>query len=223
MTNSAIAARWEGDLKLLGDRVSGVLLDDQVAWTLRAIIRQNDGLRGDSSLLLDMIWFGYVHRTAIRLRAMADTHRNSVSFVNLLADIEVNHSELSSFAQAYSIPSVHDLQRWRGEFTTAVDPVRRYVNKEVAHWDRGGHPDELLYTQLRRAVHEAARLNQRLHMCFTGGHLYPTPQVAESWTGVLRYPWWPEGTNPRAIEAAVIESDLSSLAIAERWPTSYWP
>lgn len=212
---------WLNDLKLLSGRLSELQLDDTVAWQLHAIAAKNDRLRADNPWFLDMVWFGYVHRTALRIRAMTDHNPKSLSYVNLLKAMMDAPALLLEAGGDLPADGPAALGRWENEFVSAAEPVRLFVNKEVAHWNRDGS-DALQFTQLRRAVHEAARLHQRVHRCLTGSHLHYMPE-APNWMSVLEYPWWPEHADPSEMNAVLMASDLEMLAAAHKWPTEFWP
>lgn len=208
--------RWKADLEKLNARIAGLLLDDEVAWSVRAMVKKNARLRADSTVFLDMFWFGYLHRTVMRLRVMVDGNPRSVSLVNLLRDMIRHYDVLQQATPPVNCPSMEDLRRWEEEITAAARPVKKYANKEVAHWDRRG-TGELQYVQVRRAVWEASRLLRRLHMAIVGGNLYPHPQT-EPWKAVFQYPWWPADVPVADVASDIERAQLEALADREGWP-----
>ena len=136
MTPDDLKAAWLADLETLNTHLTDLLLDDEMAWGFRAMALKNDRLRSASPLFLDMLWFGYIHRTAIRLRAMADRRRDVVSYVRLLDDIGRNLRELAEVVPEHARPTRRSLHQWRSEFEEALDPVRAYANAQVTHWSR---------------------------------------------------------------------------------------
>ena len=164
----------------------------------RAMALKNNKLDQGPARFLNMFWFGYIHRTAIQLRAMADANPASLSYTNLLKDILRHHDVLVEAVEDHTCPSMRTIREWEKDFLETVGPVKRFTNKEVAHWNRKGAPN-LGYTELRRALYEARRLHQRLFFTFTAGHLEVMPTQLGNWMSVFESPWWPEDADPQEL------------------------
>lgn len=206
--------KWHKELEKLYKRVDQLLHDDEMAWSFQALSRQNEELRTAPGAFLDLIWTGYVHKTAVTIRAMVDGHDRSVSYKGLLSDI-AKHPKII-VEQGWVPGDVWTPDGPRGETTDAVEReqlvvawsaamlhnlnepcsiVSKYVNRRVAHFDQRDAP-RLSYDDLRHAVYVVSKVHQQVHLTVTGNWVLGprSTDQGKPWWRVLRFPWLPEGT-----------------------------
>lgn len=209
-------AEWIDEVEELYDRLNRLLLLDDLAWRFREVVLENEQLRAGPPELLDVFWDGYVHQASAAVRALADRNPDSHSYAVLISDILRHHDSLLSAPETGPVQSMATLRAWDEELQAVVQPVRKYVNKEVAHFAR--KRAEVTYLELRKATYALGRLHQRLELMLKANHLHGPMGVRQyDWTAPLRVRWWPEKLDRDAFEAAA----LDSVAAQEGWEDAH--
>lgn len=207
---------WVDKTEALYDRLNRLLLLDDLAWRFRALVIQNKALKNTPPEFLDVFWDGYVHQAASAVRALADRDDRNQSYAVLLDDMLRHYDVLATHSGVGLVPAMSVVRGWGVELQSVVQPVRKYVNTEIAHF--GQKPKPLRYLQLRQATYALGRLHQRLEYTLKASHLDgPRATRQYDWTAPLRIPWFPDDIDWQALEAA----DLEAVAKDEGWEAKH--
>jgi hypothetical protein len=221
MTDQRIAkwTKWiEGDVT---NEVIQVNHHRQIYERIGEIVREHGDL--PESAFWEYLGSTYAVSQAVAIRRLVDTHRDTVSLRNLIAEIADDASRLTRdfwvglwdttdpidvmFAERQwsdhyggevgdhldSAIPARDLER----LTTSTDPVKEYVEKHVCHIDRRRPEPTLTFNDLHDASVVVGELFKKYASLLTAkGWALLAPVIQHDWEAVFREPWIREGDRP---------------------------
>jgi hypothetical protein len=166
-----------------------------------------------NAYFFDWLAGNYATTMAVGIRRQRDTNPDSVSMARLLEDLQANAATVTRawFVSTYAGSPMGDYRGNRDFDTfapgggpcldpaivrqdydalqTLAKPLKKYVDKRIAHHDAKGHGVTATYAELDAALDEFRRLLQRYFLLLEQGALSPDVTIQMPWTDIFLTPW----------------------------------
>lgn len=212
MPDDQILQKWQRWLDTIYNEVQRLLINRHIFWEVQQIIKSNPKIQTGSAFY-DFMGIIYPTAQVMGVRRQLDIHKGSVSFANLLKDIERNPQILSrerylGLCKGSKLPDdVHqsEFDRYAGIGNNYIDnnmilqdliklkhlaeKLRKYANKRIAHFDEGEFNNFPTYADLDSCLDYLELLLKKyiLILRCEGGEILPV--FVYDWKRIFRFPW----------------------------------
>jgi hypothetical protein len=182
MDDELILKRWNNWLDTIYNDVQGILANRYVYQEVGKIIQANPDIQIGSAFYA---WMEvcYITTQATGVRRQADIHKDSASFVNLLGEI-IEHPQI--------LPNIisTEVNTDLSELKQTAKPMRQYVNKRIAHFDKSDLNNLPTYAELDSCLNFIEKLLKKYLRLFKGKH-YPNivPVFQYNWKEIFEIAW----------------------------------
>lgn len=203
--------RWRRRFKGVMTQITDIAHNRRLYLQIRDVIDANPAIQVPSAFY-DWMRIAYIVDQTLAIRRLVDFDKRTVSFVNLMQEIadhpevitrtrfvhpyaqwmrDAGHRDFERFARpgaARITPAI--IQKHRRDLIVAQRPIRRFVNRHVAH--RSQHPMRRLptYAQLDTCIDLLERLAKTYTLLLEQAALAQVvPVIQYDWLAPFRVPW----------------------------------
>jgi hypothetical protein len=217
MNTRARASRWTGWLDTIWNDVIPMMAARQIWRGYMHLVRANPSAQKPDTFH-SWITSNYMRNQGVGIRRQTDLRTDVVSLGRLLSEVEqfpqvLSRSRYIALYPANDVdeanrdfdthvgpgrdhPEAADVAQDRGRLAQSAQPVRHWVNKQVAHWDDGVFTDTITLEQIHTALDDVFELADRYSGLLTASMMVKRVTLL-SWERVLTNEAWqvPPGWN----------------------------
>jgi HEPN superfamily AbiU2-like protein len=217
MNANARAARWVAWLDTIWNDVIPMMAARQIWRGYMHLIRANPPVETPGTFH-SWVTSNYARTQAIGIRRQTDVRTDVVSLGRLLPEVEqfprvVSRARYVALYSPNDIDSANrdfdthvgagrdhldpaDVARDRARLAKSAQPVRHWVDKQVAHWDQGQFTDTITLAEIHRSLDDVIDLADRYRTLLTASAMVRRV-VLSAWESVLTRGAWqvPSGWN----------------------------
>ena len=189
--------RWKGAIKVIHAEAEDMVVRRMVWDELVEIIGDNPNIQ-KPSVFYEWLPVVYTHTQAISIRRMADQKATGPTLGKLIATIRENRTTAEAFAAAdplvFQDGSRMDkiVPNFDKDFDRLVDvtaPVKKYVDKRIAHLDADAARQILRFGDITKAIKVIEELTVNYYSFLFNKHLLVEPVLAYPWQDIFTLPW----------------------------------
>ena len=183
------------NLRIIHAEILDLATDNDIFWKFQKEVMQgNARLLKIRSPFIDMLNRSYAHATAARIRRLTDRHKDSISLVKLLDELQ-NHPALLVRSLGVERMVIRigrkELEQDLRDLDAACCPVTNYVDRHVAHHDKRQSAVPK-HRDVNAAIEKLIEIFKKYYSLLIGGDTDVVVSYLEGPFAVFRFAWLPE-------------------------------
>lgn len=144
------------------------------------------------SVFFDHLAYTYVHTQAVAIRRQADEGRDVTSLGRILVELVDELARDSPGWVARRSMTVEEAWHLRQQLRDAAGPLRRYVNRRIAHMTSGTVASLLTASEIHEAMDSTFDVFRKVEVFLTASQTPDlAPAIQYDWKAVFRRAWLP--------------------------------